>query len=165
MYHQKTTVSINNALEASMHSRAILVVVAGVLCLSASVLGATLYVPDDFVNIQDAISASVTNDTILVRPGMYPERVTFGSAKIVLKSTDGAASTVIIFPTTQPAANNDGVIRFTSQSASNSVVDGFTIDGIDRVNGVSADHCSPTIRNCIIQNGRGSYDGGGLWLN
>lgn len=32
---------------------------------------ATIYVPDDFPDIKDAIAAAADNDTIVVRPGIY----------------------------------------------------------------------------------------------
>ena len=38
---------------------------------------ATIYVPDDYPTIQDAINASVNDDTIIVRPGTYVENLDF----------------------------------------------------------------------------------------
>ncbi len=141
-----------------------LIVALAVVCLATSAWGATLVVPDDFSTIQEGVVASAGGDTVLVRPGTYAEVVHFGGKSLVLKSTDGPEATIIQYPTGRLVDENDGVIYFEPGSDATTIVEGFTIDAMSRCNGVSCTESDPQIRNCIVQNGLGSYDGGGFWL-
>ena len=55
----------------------------------------TVTVPGDFANIQAALNASDSGDTILVSPGVYTQNLNFNGKSIALRSTDGPESTTI----------------------------------------------------------------------
>ena len=42
-------------------------------------LAATIYVPDDYPTIQQAIQAAADGDRVLVRPGVYEENLSISS--------------------------------------------------------------------------------------
>ncbi len=114
----------------------------------------TIRVPADYPTIQAAINAAsfVTNDTILVSPGIYHESVNFNGKAIQLIALNGPAATLIGPPMGMPA------VSFTSGETSNSVVAGFTMS----YGGVSVSYSSPTIiSNQILYAGTGvdSYMG------
>ncbi len=56
---------------------------------------ATIHVPGDYANIQDAINAAVDGDTVLVAPGTYHERVNFLGKAITVTSEQGPDVTII----------------------------------------------------------------------
>ena len=88
--------------------------------------GATIHVPGDYPTIQDGINASVNGDTVLVAPGTYVENIFFYGMKITVKSSDGAASTVI--DGGSPANPDFGsVVTFQHGEKLDSVLDGFTL--------------------------------------
>jgi parallel beta-helix repeat protein len=114
----------------------------------------TIRVPADYPTIQAAINAAsfVTNDTILVAPGVYHESVNFNGKPVQLSSQYGPA-TVTLYPPAGLAA-----IYFVSGETSNSIVSGFTINS----GGISVSYSSPTIiSNQILYAGTGvdSYMG------
>lgn len=49
-------------------------------------LGTIRYVPLDYLTIQEAINAALDADTVLVAPGVYPERINFLGKDIVVAS-------------------------------------------------------------------------------
>lgn len=72
------------------------VIAWGWLCAWAAPSGAaTLHVPSDYATIQGAINASFAGDVIEVGPGVYTESLNFGGRAITVRSTDGAATTVV----------------------------------------------------------------------
>lgn len=54
-----------------------------------------LYVPDQYATIQGAIRASVNGDSVIVRPGVYYERIDFEGKLVSLQSEIGPEVTVI----------------------------------------------------------------------
>ncbi len=88
----------------------------------AAVLGTTgnepVIVPDAFTTIQDAIDASPDGSTILIRPGTYQETLVLAGRSLVLRSMEGAASTVI---------DARGLGSVFSVSAGTLTIQGFTI--------------------------------------
>src|SRR4051812_5962215 len=75
-----------------------------------------------FATVRGAMAASASGDTVLVCPGTYVEsRLNFNGKGIVVRSTDGAATTII-------DGNLSGtVFIFASGETSASVLEGFTI--------------------------------------
>lgn len=56
---------------------------------------ATLHVPADYPTIQSAINASSDGDTVLVAPGEYYEQLKVFQRNITLRSSHGAAQTIV----------------------------------------------------------------------
>ena len=56
-------------------------------------LSDTLYVPDDYLTIQEAIDAAVNGDTVLVAPGTYAENIDFKGKAITVTSEQGDLNT------------------------------------------------------------------------
>jgi len=145
-----------------------------VLCALAGALHAnTIYVPDDFPAIQDAIAAAGAGDTILVRPGTYRENIDFLGKAITVRSTDGCWATAI--DGGQPIDPDFGsVVIFQNGEQADSVIEGFSlINGSGTFFSTSSYHgggiycdaaSSPTIRdNNISWNKAGR--GGGIACN
>ncbi|MFZ1685213.1 MAG: right-handed parallel beta-helix repeat-containing protein [Candidatus Zixiibacteriota bacterium] len=146
-------------------------------------------VPAEYGTIQAAIDAAETDDTILVASGTYAENLNFKGKSFRLMSESGAEVTIIRSPLAKrvPApslvidtitsgrsgdyyrqilAANSGlpVITIPAGSSSSTSIDGFTVDGENVVQGISILQSDVTIKRCIIQNGSGYWDGGGLWI-
>jgi len=127
----------------------------------------TIYVPDDYTEIQDAIDNSVNGDTIIVRPGTYLENIDFKGKAITLVSESGPEVTVI------DGRGSPKVVTFDSGEGLDSILDGFTItNGDDHTGpaGIICDFSSPTITNNIISKNTSGFlffdgDGGGIWCS
>jgi len=133
------------------------------LFAAGSVDAATIYVPDHYGTIQDAINASSNGDTVIVRPGTYSENIDFVGKAIHLISESGPDVTAI-------DGNQAGsVVTFQSAEDCNTVLEGFTLtNGTGTHNGWSFDgggvYClgsSPTIEKNLIKLNSAAYRGGG----
>ena len=80
----------------------------------------TIYVPDDYPTIQEAINAASPGDTIVVREGTYYENLVVNVSGIVLRSEMGTEKTII-------DGNFTGTV--VEISANNVTIEGFTIKG------------------------------------
>jgi parallel beta-helix repeat protein len=131
--------------------------------LSASLLSSTIYVPDNFPTIQDAIRGAVNGDMIVVRAGTYTENINFQGKAVVLRSEKGPLRTVI------DGTQKGTVVVFENNEDNNSVIEGFTItngrDGITGGGGIQAIGASPMIRNNRISNNHSDSRGGGVYIN
>ena len=140
------------------------------VCVPSSFVAAqaTLVVPGAFPTIQAAIAAAQPNDTVLVMPGTWFERIDFLGKAITVRSAAGAAVTTI-------DANQLGtVVTFTTNETPASVLEGFTIThgqgatiaGLrSAAGGIQCVGASPTIRRCVIYvnwGGAGASVGGTL---
>lgn len=129
------------------------------IVLATAVLQAdTINIPADYPTIQEGIDAAVNGDVVLVAPGTYFEHIDFLGKAITVKSSDGAASTVI-------DANQAGRgVTFRLGEGPDSVLDGFTIfNGNMPVSGggiVCRPSCSPSIMNNTISGNSAEYGGG-----
>lgn len=151
-----------------MRSRHHLLAAFFLFLASASLHPAIIIVPDDFVEIQDAIDASANGDTIIVRPGTYVENINFLGKAITLKSEAGAEFTII--DGGQPANPDYGsVVIFENGEGLDSVLDGFTLrNGTGTLRwydkyggGILGDNDSaPMIMNNIISNNTAASGGG-----
>ena len=95
------------------------------ICVVAVAVGtcnaATINIPADQPTIQSGIDVAQNGDTVLVAPGMYPERIDFHGKTVTLQSRQGAAATVI------DGQSLGTVITMQSHEGSGTVVQGFTI--------------------------------------
>ena len=142
-------------------SKKILVVIVALLTLSMITpvaAGTTWYVDDsggsDFTTIQDAVNASVADDTIVVRDGTYNENVDVNK-RLTIGSENGSDLTSVI------ALNSDDHVFEVTADYVN--ISGFTVNGAtgsswDRV-GIylySVDHCN-IFDNTASSNDYGIY--------
>lgn len=126
----------------------------GVLFLLPSCLFATtLYVPDDYPEIQDAIEAASEGDTVLVGPGSYGA-VDFLGKNIVVLSEEGPDSTYIV------PGGDYGNVMFVNGESSDAVLQGFDISNGGR--GIYIEDSSPTVRGNHISGHYNGYAGGGI---
>ncbi len=139
-----------------------LVLVIFILCIVSS-QAATIYVPNNYLTIQDAIDAATNGDTIIVRPGTYVENIDFLGKEITLISEQGPEVTII--DGGKPSNPDYGsVVTFINGESPNTILEGFTItngtgrlrpypwndyDGAGIYCGIGS---SPTIRDNIIMN-------------
>lgn len=134
-----------------------------------------IYVPDDAPTIQQAIEMAQQGDRILVRPGVYNERIDFLDKALVLRSTDGPSVTTIdsmgVPEWTKGWTFLEGsgaTIRNVGPGAKPIEVQGFTVRGastdqfgfrLDHAFGVHSD-ASGRIENChVVENGGGGVRG------
>jgi len=110
-------------------------------------------VPADYSTIQQAINASVNDDTVAVAPGTYVENINFLGKAIIVTSEAGPQVTII-------DGNRAGpVVTLVSGEGRASVLSGFTLRNgqgpgfIPEGGGIRINNSSPTItRNVITQN-------------
>ncbi len=159
------------------------------ICFAVSSFAVTIRVPADQPTIQEGINAAARGDTVLVAPGEYDEWLNFRGKSIVLVSEAGPSQTFIRFPGKRcekfefpdyldslampseaaefraaAAAQAFPVVILEPGSDSTTIISGFTIDGKDAVQGICCVESSPAITDCIVQNGRGFWDGGGMFF-
>ena len=123
-----------------------------------------LVVPDNYLTIQSAIDAASDGDEVLVKPGIYTERISFNGKSIRVRSQtpedpDIVASTII------HGGGHAPVVSFDGGETSDAVLWGFTITGGDagrgNAGGVLVDSSSsPVIRGNIIRENRAAYGAG-----
>jgi hypothetical protein len=148
------------------------IVLVVVLSIPVFAFAATLYVPDDYPTIQQAIDAATSGDIVLVSPGTYDERIDFSGKAITVRGSGGAEATTI----NAPLPGSGSVVTFANGEGLDSRLEGFTLTGgwteYPGGGGICCDHTSPTILNNIISNngagwassngyGGGVYSSGG----
>jgi parallel beta-helix repeat protein len=114
----------------------------------------TIYVPDDYETIQEAVDNAASGDTIIVRDGIYQENVDVYINNLTIMSENGSANCII-----QAANPNDHVFEVTSDYVN---ISGFTVKGATEgywVAGIylgNTDLCTmindTNISNCNISN-------------
>ena len=140
------------------------------LSLSGTASGDTLYVGpgETLTEIQPAINAVISGDTIIVRDGTYTgannKNLDFGGKSITLKSENGPQYCII------DCEGSGRGFYFHSGEISDSIVDGFTIKNgswpyvrwYEGGGGIYCYYSSPTITNCIINGNtcNGAFGGG-----
>jgi len=121
---------------------------------------ATLHVPSEFTEIQDAISAASSGDTVLVGPGEYSAIDYLGKDLVVISELGPEHTT--IFPCGGEYAN----VFFGNEETADAYLGGFAIRGLDDVTsrGIFIWNASPTISgNWIIDHQR-AWDGCGIYI-
>jgi len=109
-----------------------------------NLFAATLYVPDDFPTIQEAVNAAQDKDTILVHPGTYREEVKIDRKNLIIKSVEGPGVTFIIGGYWQYPA-----VYFNHCNEPINRIEGFNIN---HNNGSSAVYCGTDSSVSIIGN-------------
>jgi len=139
--------------------------------LATSSQGAVLHVPAEYPDIQSAVDAASTADTVLVAPGTYTgpgnRNINYHGVDLALISEAGAAATVI---------DCEGLGRgfdFRSMETAAALLEGFTITNgrATALNfpgsfaaGVSCrGHSNPTIRDCVLVENH-AVNGGGIGM-
>jgi predicted outer membrane repeat protein len=124
--------------------------------------GKTIYVPQEYEKIQEALVAAENGDEIIISQGIYYEyKIDFLGKSVEVKSTDPNNYSVVT-STIINGMSQDRVFYFHSQEDSNSILLGVTISyGYDR-GGISCVNSSPKITNCIIKQNSAWYNGGGI---
>jgi hypothetical protein len=148
-----------------------------VLYITALAFTATIYVPDDYPLIQQAVGAAADGDTIIVKPGTYVEKVDFLGKAITVQSEQGPESTIIRLSGSDRNANKS-VVTFKNNEDQSSILQGFTLQNGKGTNFENAQgydvHCgggilcadsSPTILNCIVRSNEAGNRGAGMYLN
>ena len=81
---------------------------------------ATIYVPDGYSTIQEAVDAASAGDTIVVRDGTYNENIKVNK-HLTIRSENGSDSTVV-----QAATSNSDVFTVSTDYVN---INGFTVKG------------------------------------
>lgn len=126
---------------------------------STSVYYRTLRVPSQYGSIQEAIMGAEDGETILVSNGTYYEKnINFYGKDVILKSENGAASTII-------DAGSSSTIFNMGTTGTDPIVDGFTLKNgkSDHGGAMKVSSSKPTIKNCIVENNTASYNGGAIY--
>ncbi len=85
-----------------------------------------LWVPDQYVRIQEAIDAAASGDVIVVKPGLYRESLDFKGKELILRSTDpGDPATVAA--TVIEGNCGESAVTFGEGEGPGAVLAGFTI--------------------------------------
>jgi len=120
----------------------------------------TIYVPADYLKIQDAIDAVGPSDTVVVSPGIYSENIIFPDKYIDIRSVGGPEVTTI------DGGGSGSVISINNSQPH--YIEGFTI-----TNGYSpmgagihlSNSASPYIGNCIVTNNISTAAGAGIFVD
>lgn len=131
----------------------------------------TLNVPDDYQNIQDAISAAGNGDTILVQPGTYHGCIDFTGKNIVVASTWlTSGDTAMIRQTILDGDFLGSVVTISGGITSEAMLCGFTIingtgtnvNGNQYGGGIFCLDSSPVLDHLRIIGNSASNMGGGV---
>ncbi len=110
------------------------------------VTASTIYVPDNYESIQDAVDNASEGDTIIVRDGTYLESV-FVDKRLTIRSENGSSNCTV-----------DGVRAGFTLSANSITVKGFTVTSNEDGRGISVESDGNTItENNITGNEYGIY--------
>ena len=110
----------------------------------------TIYVPDDYQTIQQAVNNASTGDTIIVRDGTYVENIDINK-RLTIKSENGSAYCIV-----QAANKSDHVFEITADYVA---INGFTVKESESGAGIclnESDFCEITNNHCS-DNGDGVY--------
>jgi len=149
-----------------------LVLLAGLLgtsTLATRAEAGIVRVPEDLPTIQLGIAHAAPGDTVLVAPGLYPERIDFMGKGIVVGSHFVATGDPSLIPETiidpSGAGTIGSAVTFDDGETSSSVLQGFTIRNASASvgAGVLCIAASPRILDNIICHNRASSSGGGIY--
>jgi hypothetical protein len=125
-----------------------------------------------FRKIQDGINSALPGDTALIRPGVYSGPGNYdlnpNGKAITISSTNPGDAVVVANTVIAPNSAGRGFDLQNGEDA-NCVLSGLTIRNARAVVGLNGAgifcySSSPTIRNCVIENGYAEGSGGGLYF-
>ncbi|MFC1527168.1 hypothetical protein ACFL5D_00285 [Candidatus Neomarinimicrobiota bacterium] len=122
----------------------------------------SVIVPDVFETIQPAFVSGLMDDgdTIIVKPGTYEETISIAGKDVLIKSTDGFKSTLLL-----RTARPDSIDQLRVVNISSGILDGFSIKFGDPMHGSGGGISiskNATVKNCYIaQNVADSNENGG----
>lgn len=132
--------------------------------LEINLFGHTIYVPDNYSSIQDAIESSNNGDTIIVKEGTYLENINLSGKNIVISSLFLLTNDTNYINTTIIDGNNNGsVITIINDEDESTVINGLSITNgnSESGGGILIDNKSkPNIYNCKIYNNTAKGGGG-----
>ncbi len=130
-------------------------------------------VPADQPTIQAGIDAAFSGDEVLVAPGTYEEMIVFHGKAITVRSSGGAAVTIIDATNVPDPGNGKPVVRCDSGERDDTVLDGFTltggtgatvvVGGSSSGGGMFINNSSPTVANCTFSGNTATF-GGGMYV-
>ena len=127
----KHQIYIMKFIEKKIRKVKIVVFLAGLVCLfggfsnPARSESTTIYVPDDYLAIQEAIDVASSGDKIIVRDGTYNEKIIIDKNGLSISSENGSDLTMI-----QGALDfHDAFDSTVSITASNVYFSGFHVSG------------------------------------
>ena len=125
---------------------------------SAPLAGDTLYIPDDYGSIQEAINGCQEGDVLIAKPGTYTENINFFGKAVQVKSEWGPEFTVI------DGSGMGSVVTFGFAEGPDSVIEGFTLTNgrFPFGGGVFCNYSSPSVKNCIIVGNEADNSGAGI---
>jgi len=115
-----------------------------------SIGGRTILVPDDYSTIQAALNAASDGDSIVVRDGIYVEKIMVRK-RVTIRSENGPDKCVIA-----PWPSYDFVVTVVNVSSNGAKIEGFTIKGDSREVGIAVNNVKECemvgniIRDCSI---------------
>ena len=117
---------------------------------------ATIYVPDAYSTIQEAVNAASPGDTIIVRDGTYRENIDV-TKRLTIKSENGSVNCIV-----EAEDRDDNVFEITTNYVN---ISGFTVKdaaGISSMQLNRADYCNISNNNVM---GKGSNSFNGILLS
>ncbi|MFO7614105.1 MAG: right-handed parallel beta-helix repeat-containing protein [Bacteroidales bacterium] len=123
----------------------------------------SIRVPEQFVNIQDAIDFSNHGDTVIVEPGIYKQSINLMGKRVIVQSA-GYGSRDITSPTVLDGDGNGPVVTFNSGESNGAVLQGFTIINGDAGSAsggaiLITNGSNPVVRDCVIRDNKAAYGG------
>ena len=125
-----------------------------------------------FRKIQDGINSALPGDTVLIRPGIYSGPGNYDlnpNGKAITISSTNPEDAVVVANTVIAPNNAGRGFDLQNGEDANCVLSGLTIRNARAVVGLNGNgagvYCysnSPTIRDCVIENGYAENSGGGI---
>ncbi|MBD3160786.1 MAG: hypothetical protein GF346_01455, partial [Candidatus Eisenbacteria bacterium] len=112
----------------------------------------------DFTDLQEAIDAAGSGDTIRVGPGIHEGPFWIETKSLVLRSIDGPAATILQGIPAPDRDSREPVVHFFYEEQGGSEISGFTIR--DGESGIKCSSASPWIHDNVIVHNRGPIGSG-----